>query len=210
MSNAGSSSFVEHGHSTPGSVPIAMAPLTILGCNASALARTSSRRISPLHPIDRQDFSTPVPFHNAKAHELVEQAVDRTVGKTLSQENARSRGFSQISLESITDSPLQPGHHPPPTLRYSSTSASASSMSSTLSSSAATPNSTNATLTSMDDVRYHRSLPPISMIGLEPLTHNMLSDSVGSPNIISSTHLPSLYALPLPRNSSSLSSSSGE
>lgn len=189
-----------------------MAPPFLFGGHASPLA---PRRVSPMRTMGRRDYSTTASLHVSRAHQFVEQPVDRTAGRPLSQplstpyEHANPRGLSQSSLESLTDPAYQSGRHDPQQhFRSSNTPVSAPSMSSNFSSSAVTPTSTYTTWGSMDDVRSQRSLPPISTVGLDPLANTAFPDSGGPPNSSSPTYLPNSHTLPPPLHSPFLSSSS--
>lgn len=200
--------------SRSGTMPITIPPPTMFGSQACLLAPPSPRRISPMRIGGRRDYSTKASLQFPRAHQFVEQPVDRSAGTALRQplstphNHANPHGLSKTSLESLTDSAHPTGHYgAQPHLRCAKTSTSASSVSSTLSSSAATPNSTYATLTSRDDVRSKRSLPPISTVGLEPLAHNPFADSGGPPNFSSPTYLLGSHTLPPPLHSPFLSAS---
>lgn len=215
MANSESSFPVRNGHSPSATVPSTMAPPMILGGHVPTLAPLSPRQISPLRTGERRDYTTKTSSQSSRAHKFVEQPGDRPSAKALTQslpslqDHVNPRGLSRIALDSLPDPAYQLSRHGlPQNIRCSNTPASTPSMSSTLSSSADTPSSTYTTLTSMDDVRSQRSLPPLSTVGLEPLANPAFTDSNGQPTYSSPTYLPNSHTLPPPLHSPFLSSSS--
>jgi hypothetical protein len=214
MTNPESTYPVRDGHSPSASVPSTMAPPMMLGGHAP-LASLSPRQISPSRTGDRRHYTTKASSQSSRTHKFVEQPGDRPSGKALTQplsslqDHVNPRGLSRIVLDSLPDPAYQFSRHGlPQSLGCSNTTASTPSMSSTISSSAATPNSTYTTSTSMEHVRFQRSLPPLSTVGLEPLVSPAFTDSNGQPNFSSPTYLPNSHTLPPPLNSPFLSSSS--
>lgn len=204
-----------HPPSPFGNAPITMPPPIMFGGHTSPLAPISPRRGSPLRTPGRRDYSTKASSHFARAHQFVEQPVERTARKPSSQplpaghDHAYPRGLSQTSLESLTDPAYQLARYgPQQNVRGSNTSTSASSLSSNFSSSAATPSSTCTSLKSMEEVRSLRSLPPLSTVGLEPVANAPYPDSSSQPHFSSPTYLPNSHTLPPPLHSPFLSSAS--
>lgn len=219
-------------YSSPGCVPVSMAPPTMFGGHSSALRAASPGSISSMKTYRRSSMAQESSGMASHIQPSIENSVDRNAevlqGQPLPRivplEARDTRMLPANSSALLTDpSALRgrtsPQHSfrrtnqiPAPFLRQeSSISSKSSSIASSLSSVASTTSSGYKPATTLEERRSQRFLPPLSPVDLKSVRGSAYGDSGGQsiyPSLVSNSS--SAYTLPPPLNSPFLSSPSSD
>lgn len=213
-------------HPSPNGVAVTMAPPNLY---SSALGSGSPDPISPL-TTHRGESAVISSFQaSSKIHVSHEHIFDKnseiTKGPSFPRivplESRDSRIPSSNNHTFLNDPKvLQNRSSPPQNFRRAnrpstallhheaSISSSSSSISSNLSSNITTPTSIYTPITSMEDIRSQRSLPPLSTTGHKFMASGSYVEPNGRSNHSSFSNQSAPYVLPVPQNSPFISSSS--